>query len=109
MGVSEWRMTGRRIPDDEFFERAGGGELQPGDYGKVTTDEGVDWFVVSPAGGAPQALAFLHPDASGNRHTVTEHDDKTITVRASILSHTGWHGWLTEGVWHGDTPEAPHE
>lgn len=37
------------------------------------------------------------------KHTVTEHDDGTITVSPSILVETGdgrrWHGWLQRGVW----------
>lgn len=36
-------------------------------------------------------------------HTVTEHEDGTITVSPSILVETGdgrrWHGYLERGVW----------
>jgi hypothetical protein len=33
--------------------------------------------------------------------TITEHEDKTITVTPSIWfnSPTGWHGFLERGVW----------
>jgi hypothetical protein len=37
------------------------------------------------------------------KHTITEHDDGTITVSPSILVDTGdgrrWHGYLERGVW----------
>jgi hypothetical protein len=35
------------------------------------------------------------------RHDVTVHDDKTITVSPSILVTGGgeWHGYLERGVW----------
>jgi hypothetical protein len=41
------------------------------------------------------------PDGSGCSlnpavHTVTEHEDGTITVMPSIVTDT-WHGWLTKG------------
>lgn len=34
-------------------------------------------------------------------HTVTEHEDGTVTVSPSILDPApgGWHGWLERGVW----------
>lgn len=42
--------------------------------------------------------------ASIAAHTVTEHDDGTITVHPSVEYSTGdrgdyWHGWLRAGVW----------
>lgn len=32
-------------------------------------------------------------------HTVTEHEDGTITVSPSILMPGFWHGYLERGVW----------
>jgi len=51
-----------------------------------------------------------HANAPGNHygnldnHTVTEHEDGTITVSPSILitdgeNKTEWHGYLEKGVW----------
>lgn len=79
-------MQGRRIiniGDD-------GHACQPGDY--FRGKDGV-WYGRPP--GCPNALASL----AG--HTVTEHDDGTITVSPSILiSGAGdWHGFLERGVW----------
>jgi hypothetical protein len=81
-------VIGRRLKDgDESFA--------PGDYGKV---RGV-WHARPPKGN----LGGLA------NHTVTEHEDGTITVSPSILitSHksgtagetTVWHGFLERGVW----------
>jgi hypothetical protein len=79
-------VTGRRLPDDTngFAE---------GDYGRI---DGV-WYARAPKG---------HMGNLAN-HTVTEHDDGTITVSPSILVTGGgndgeaevWHGYLERGVW----------
>ena len=64
--------------------------LKPGEYGK---DKGL-WCCVPPG-----------TDLLGNlsRHTVTEHEDGTITVSPSILVKGGnlgeWHGYLEAGMW----------
>ena len=47
------------------------------------------WHICAPDGSA----CSLNPKI----HTVTEHEDGTITVRPSIVTST-WHGWLTKGV-----------
>jgi hypothetical protein len=63
-----------------------------GDYWK---DDGV-WYGWCPADGERNLLCTLA------RHTVTEHDDGTITVSPSILcGNPGrqWHGFLEHGVW----------
>lgn len=93
-------MTGRRI-DSPFAENGGliAEWPAPGDYW-LMPDQG--WFACTPDG----RLAGL-----GN-HTVTEHEDKTITVSPSILVSAGvgygnitttfksyWHGYLERGVW----------
>ena len=81
-------MKGRRIyPDVD-----GKCRYQPGDYGKEADGT---WMFRCP-----------DPDihlGSLERHTVTEHEDGTITVSPSILIRHGddksWHGYLKRGVW----------
>lgn len=34
----------------------------------------------------------------GENHTVTDHEDGTITVEPSLVMRNGWHGWLRRGV-----------
>jgi hypothetical protein len=60
------------------------------------TANGTDWFCTTPNG--------LFGNIS--RHSVTEHEDGTITVSPSILVTSGrdgrapsWHGFLERGVW----------
>lgn len=66
--------------------------LEMGEYGK--NPEGL-WFCRVPAEG--------FGTGGLGKHTITEHEDGTITVSPSILS-TGhndrqWHGYLERGVW----------
>lgn len=81
-------MNGRRIPDSPTGE---GVSYQPGDYGRIAGT----WYGVTPNG----MLASL------NNHAVTEHEDGTITVSPSILTHgpfsdgPSWHGFLVRGEW----------
>jgi len=81
-------MTGRRVyPDAEGRLR-----LAQGDYGFNPASG--RWEVRPPgchAGGIPD-------------HTITEHEDGTITVSPSILLEDfdgkgGWHGFLEHGIW----------
>ena len=66
----------------------------PSSYGTVNNR---DWFCTTPNG--------LFGNIS--KHTVTEHEDCTITVSPSILVSSGsdplsapsWHGFLERGVW----------
>lgn len=82
-------MQGRRINNDE--DKLG----EPGDYW-YRADLG-KWFVCTPNG---------MYGGLGN-HTVTEHEDGTITVSPSILTTQNyangstheWHGYLERGVW----------
>jgi hypothetical protein len=67
-------------------------EMEPGDYGRPRS-EGM-WVCRSPSGRGG--------NLSG--HTVTEHEDGTITVSPSILIDWGepgeqWHGYLERGSW----------
>lgn len=78
-------MIGRRLPD---YDTGEGVVFAPSDYGRVA---GV-WHARAPKG----HLGCLRG------HTVTEHEDGTITVSPSILiddGHTKWHGYLERGVW----------
>jgi hypothetical protein len=65
--------------------------LNPGEYGRLSVNG--QWYAETPNGHG----------ANLSRHTVTEHEDGTITVSPSILvsNHTGalWHGHLVQGVW----------
>lgn len=84
-------MTGRRLPDGTDWSS----DLSPGSYWRLDGH----WYALTPNG----ELANL----SG--HTVTEHEDGTITASPSILVSTCspnkgtmvelWHGWLERGVW----------
>lgn len=70
-------------PDD------GPHRLQPGEYGQWVDG----WYAIPPG---TQLLANL------GRHSVTQHNDATITVNPSILvsdGRTKWHGFLERGVW----------
>lgn len=81
-------MKGRRVdPDTQAFK--------PGDYGKNSDGE---WYCRPP--GKKSHLGSLQ------EHTVTEHEDGTITVSPSILidypagkDSWKWHGYLERGIW----------
>lgn len=81
-------MTGRRLPDGTDWSSS----INPGDYWKHANGS---WFAQTPN----DHLANL------SKHSVTEHDDTTITVSPCILvSYYGkrkedWHGYLERGVW----------
>jgi hypothetical protein len=78
--------------------------MQAGDYAWL--DSGSNEARVSSG---ERLLAICCPDGSychlsSKVHTITEHEDGTITVSPSILRYplagdTGWHGYLERGVW----------
>lgn len=81
---------GRRVypgPDGQL-------RLAPGDYGQ---DGNGHWYFRAPV----DRMGCL------DGHTVTEHDDGTVTVSPSILlTHAddsgnlvSWHGYLERGMW----------
>lgn len=74
-------MKGRRVYPDE----RGGLTLAEGDYGRTPAGE----WLLRPPGCGMGAL---------DGHTVTEHEDGTITVSPSIVANE-WHGFLERGVW----------
>lgn len=89
-------MLGRRVPFRPGFP--GGGECaRPGDYCKVPSGVRmgriISWLLVDPTGSAGSIVP-------GN-HTVTEHEDATITCSPSLVMPGGWHGWLRRGHWSG--------
>lgn len=65
-------------------------EFQPADYGKSSGG----WYCRPP---------WKHAGGNLNGHTVTEHEDGTISVQPSILINIPgvgmWHGWLVKGWW----------
>jgi hypothetical protein len=62
--------------------------FEMGDYGRDLAGE---WWARAPGAKAAGALTD---------HSVTEHDDGTITVEPSILAHDGsYHGYLRRGEW----------
>lgn len=81
-------MKGRRLPD-------GSSSFAPGDYAKGL--DGV-WYC------RPPGDVDLHLLSSLKNHTITEHEDGTITVSPSILVRrvgdptVEWHGFLERGV-----------
>lgn len=68
------------------------------DYGKLTHDTGWYWYCCVP--GQDDCMM-----GNLSKHSVTEHEDDTITVSPSILiggqggKSTPWHGYLEHGVW----------
>jgi hypothetical protein len=103
------RTPGRRLPDGAKWHGNDPDSAQPGDYGRVNHDGEWVWRCRTPNG-----LGGLL-----SQHSVTEHDDGTITVEPSILvdwpregAPRRYHGFLRGGVWETlpDTepmPEAP--
>lgn len=84
-------MRGTRVADGMF---EGSAVFVAGNYGRVEVKPGEwEWRGVAPNGMLANLVA----------HTVTEHDDGTITVEPSILVSDGngksWHGYLDEGAW----------
>lgn len=102
-------MKGRRLPDSNRWNFD---EMQEGDIFKVLRSDGKPstanhssnltgfvWCFKAPGG----ALGFL------SKHTVREHDDGTVSVRAgdgssnSILvqnpNYPKWHGYIEHNEW----------
>lgn len=88
---------GRRLSDVKR------GELpnpwpERGDYWREVDEGGshIDWWIVAPRESRPVPSRI-------SLHTVTEHEDGSITASPSILvnfgGNTSWHGYLERGVW----------
>ena len=81
-------LQGRRLPDGTELPS----DAEPGDYWKPADRPEGEWWFVDPVGNFGRV----------SKHTVTEHEDGTITVDPSIAdegTHGAWHGWLRQGVW----------
>jgi hypothetical protein len=84
-------VKGRRLTDNLSDAHDFSWDMvKPGDYFKKSTG---GWFVMSPSG---ESGRVVEPT-----WTITEHEDKTITVHPSIWFNSphGWHGFLERGVW----------
>lgn len=101
-------MIGKRFPDGDWFDEAGG-------YSKLTVTEkngtvSECWFVKVPTGGATFIIGRPNEDGSPY-HWVQEHEDGTITVRpnppdapperrnSNSIQFNGWHGYIYHGEW----------
>lgn len=114
-------MIGRRLSDAKMGESGPGWDewkdRQPGDYMRVDFDDGepIGWYICDPLGRVGligRRRIHLEP-LEGDAGTlipvvqppvvepwkIVEHDDETITVTPSIMDPSGWHGYLTNGVW----------
>lgn len=108
------KVTGRRREDVRFGELPQ--DLLPGDYWKYLDRSTGDPMTAQDA---PENLTggvwgFYAPNGCGigllMKHTVREHDDRTISIRPgdgssnSVKIETGlngpsWHGYVDHGVW----------
>lgn len=81
-------IPGKRV---ELIPQPGGFQmLAPGEYGKWKDGT---WYGCTPSGEGCNLAA----------HSITEHEDGTITVSPSIgigdRSNWDWHGYLEHGIW----------
>lgn len=102
-------MVGRRLPATEIGCLPA--DWSPGDYWRVTEDGEPIEIGGTPSnltGGMWRVVTPLGQIGTLTKHTVREHDDGTISVRAGdgssnsilITDHRGsWHGYIEHGVW----------
>jgi hypothetical protein len=118
-------LRGRRLPDVTMGDPAASWQRwkdrQAGDYMRVTSQNGsVRWWICDPLGrvgqiggqrvelqvleghmtseGFPALIPVVQPPVV-HAWEITEHEDGSISVLPSIMDPTGWHGYLTNGVW----------
>ena len=87
-------MKGRRLPwPSEMLPIDRERDMRPGDYAGPWNGHDL-WLLRAPNGD----WASL----SSRTHTITEHDDGSVTFHPSVQFNTGahWHGYLTRGEWH---------
>jgi hypothetical protein len=82
-------MQGHRRPDNYDWRQS-----EPGDYGFQDWTGQRELYIRDPFGVVGRITS----------HTVTEHEDGTVTVDPSIAPPDGaepgaFHGWLRRGVW----------
>jgi hypothetical protein len=88
-------MIGKRLPDIDLHEWHA--DADPGTYFKLLRDKADTthqlWGIVAPNGNVGTISSQIH--------TITEHEDRSITVSPSILFREPgtWHGYLEKGVW----------
>ena len=80
---------------------------EPGDYGEHERFKGL-WFMMLPTGNIG-CIYDKKTTGKKEHHSVTEHEDGTITVNPSILHNAEgkyhnptqktWHGYLERGIW----------
>jgi hypothetical protein len=99
-------MQGRRVPDGTRPY-----ELDAGEYtcslttNVAETETWLTWYVCAPDGAIFYLCNEHNPDRNGRVHQVEEHEDGSISVLPqpansnSILSPSGWHGYIRHGVW----------
>lgn len=94
-------MKGKRLLD-------GRSPKQPGEYAWIPYGRGRkgrwpdsflgegEWHIVDPTGGigAVGRVTIEKPAA----HTITVHEDGSITCVPSLVMPGGWHGWLRAGL-----------
>jgi uncharacterized protein YndB with AHSA1/START domain len=106
------KLEGARLPDAVMGKPGPGwkawkgedpyGKPAPGAYMKVTSEGPVVyWYICDPTG---HQGTIVTGSPTHDNHTVTEHEDGTITVSPSILATEAehghdWHGYLEQGVW----------
>jgi hypothetical protein len=93
-------MQGVRLPDDQAPKRAGEYSWMSYDrerrfWPSTFLGEG-EWQLCGPDG---RCGAIRATKEKPQAHTVTVHEDGTITVSPSLVMPSGWHGWLLRGVW----------
>lgn len=91
-------MRGRRLPDGTPPKRPGEYAYMPynprSNWPDVFLGPG-EWHICDPTGGvgAVGRITFDRPAA----HTVTIHEDGSITCSPSLVMPGGWHGFLRSG------------
>lgn len=92
------------VPESGHIDDVIMGDMQAGDYvGPITgftADKPAVFFLLPTA-----RTAGVHPAERGVHHVVspphvfTELEDGTLQIRESILSGSGWHGYLDGPTW----------
>lgn len=90
-------LQGRRLPDnleEDVTKPFRWDDIQSGDYWFVTHMDHRDLWFRDPNGNVGRCC----------KHTLTEHEDGTVTVEPSILDRDVdgtelFHGWLRRGIW----------
>lgn len=75
------------VSDDALVDALGSWKKVPEDSPAYRV--GRRWIITAPDGSKGSLTA--------DSHTVTEHEDGTITVEPSLVMPSGWHGWLRRG------------